>query len=63
MGSGVSSLASASHRKHKGGHGHTGGGKKRWGGQAVLVLVGVRLGLDNVNPLYYDNIKVSTIRT
>jgi hypothetical protein len=29
-----------------------------WGGRAVLVLVGIRLGLDGVNPVYYDTIKV-----
>ncbi|KAI0320566.1 hypothetical protein OF83DRAFT_1258250 [Amylostereum chailletii] len=28
-----------------------------WGGRAVLVLIGVRLGLDGVNPIYYDTIK------
>lgn len=32
--------------------------KPRWGGRAVLVLVGVRLGIDGVNPIYYDTIKV-----
>jgi cysteine protease ATG4 len=30
-----------------------------WGGRAVLVLIGIRLGLDGVNPVYYDSIKVS----
>ncbi|KAL7413724.1 peptidase family C54-domain-containing protein [Mrakia frigida] len=30
---------------------------KRWGGRAVLVLVGVRLGLDGVNPIYYESVK------
>lgn len=29
-----------------------------WGNQAVLILVGARLGLDNVNPIYYDSVKV-----
>ncbi|KAI0259535.1 hypothetical protein BC834DRAFT_943164 [Gloeopeniophorella convolvens] len=29
----------------------------RWGGRAVVVLIGVRLGLDGVNPIYYDTIK------
>ncbi|KAI0311798.1 peptidase family C54-domain-containing protein, partial [Amylostereum chailletii] len=28
-----------------------------WGGRAVLVLISVRLGLDGVNPIYYDMIK------
>ncbi|KAI0042006.1 hypothetical protein FA95DRAFT_1564791 [Auriscalpium vulgare] len=28
-----------------------------WGGRAVIVLIGVRLGLDGVNPIYYDTIK------
>jgi cysteine protease ATG4 len=31
---------------------------KQWGGNAVLVLIGLRLGLDGVNPIYYDTIKV-----
>lgn len=30
-----------------------------WGDQAVLILIGIRLGVDGVNPLYYDSIKVS----
>jgi len=30
-----------------------------WGDKAVLVLVGLRLGLDGVNPIYYESIKVS----
>jgi cysteine protease ATG4 len=29
-----------------------------WGERAVLVLVGIRLGLDGVNPIYYETIKV-----
>lgn len=28
-----------------------------WGGKAVLILIGIRLGLDGVNPIYYDSIK------
>ena len=32
---------------------------RRWGDKAVLILVGLRLGLDGVNPIYYDSIKVS----
>ncbi|OCH89815.1 hypothetical protein OBBRIDRAFT_793889 [Obba rivulosa] len=28
-----------------------------WGDRAVLVLIGIRLGLDGVNPIYYDTIK------
>jgi hypothetical protein len=34
--------------------------RKRWGSQAVLVLVGIRLGLENVNPIYHENVKVRT---
>ena len=30
----------------------------RWGGRAVLVLVGIRLGIDGVNPIYYEGVKV-----
>ena len=32
----------------------------KWGDRAVLILVGIRLGLDGVNPIYHDSIKVST---
>ncbi|CAK9779370.1 hypothetical protein CC85DRAFT_288674 [Cutaneotrichosporon oleaginosum] len=31
--------------------------RSSWGNQAVLILVATRLGLDNVNPIYYDSIK------
>ncbi|THH09782.1 hypothetical protein EW146_g8585 [Bondarzewia mesenterica] len=34
-----------------------------WGDRAVLVLIGIRLGLDGVNPIYYDTIKASTLYT
>ncbi|WVQ80335.1 hypothetical protein IAT38_002440 [Cryptococcus sp. DSM 104549] len=30
---------------------------KKWGDKAVLILVGIRLGLDGVNPIYYESIK------
>lgn len=30
-----------------------------WGGSGVLILAGVRLGMQGVNPLYHDSIKVS----
>ena len=29
-----------------------------WGQRPVLVLIGIRLGLQGVNPIYYDAIKV-----
>ena len=29
------------------------------GDRAVLVLIGIRLGIEGVNPLYYNTIKVS----
>jgi hypothetical protein len=29
-----------------------------WGDRGVLILIGIRLGLDGVNPIYYDTIKV-----
>jgi cysteine protease ATG4 len=29
-----------------------------WGSKAVLVLVGLRLGLDGVNPIYHESVKV-----
>ena len=28
-------------------------------GRPVLVLIGLRLGIDGVNPIYYDSVKVS----
>ncbi len=31
-----------------------------WGQRPVLVLVGIRLGLDGVNPIYYNSIKVTS---
>jgi len=31
--------------------------KMGWGSRGVLVLIGLRLGLDGVNPIYYDTIK------
>ncbi|KIP05763.1 hypothetical protein PHLGIDRAFT_107790 [Phlebiopsis gigantea 11061_1 CR5-6] len=42
---------------------HTGLGSPRrhtrrvWGDRAVLILIGHRLGLDGVNPIYYDTLK------
>jgi len=32
----------------------------KWGDRAVLVLVATRLGLEGVNPVYYENLKVCT---
>ena len=32
--------------------------KTTWGDRPVLLLLGVRLGIDRVNPVYYDTIKV-----
>lgn len=29
-----------------------------WGERPVLLLIGLRLGLDGVNPIYYETIKV-----
>lgn len=31
----------------------------QWGDRAVLVLIGLRLGLEGVHPTYYETIKVS----
>ncbi|KAG8850156.1 Cysteine protease atg4 [Tulasnella sp. 330] len=33
------------------------GSNSKWGGRAVLVLIGIRLGIDGVNPVYYNSIK------
>ena len=30
-----------------------------WGSRAVLILIGIRLGLDGVNPIYHDSLKVN----
>lgn len=30
----------------------------KWGNKAVLILIGLRLGLDGVNPMYHETIKV-----
>ncbi|KZT53447.1 hypothetical protein CALCODRAFT_501124 [Calocera cornea HHB12733] len=31
--------------------------KEEWGDRAVLILIGLRLGIDCVNPIYYDSVK------
>ncbi len=36
-------------------------GQSRWGQKAVLVLAGIRLGLDGVNPIYYESLKVRQV--
>jgi cysteine protease ATG4 len=36
---------------------------KSWGTRGVLVLIGTRLGIDGVNPVYYEAIKASCFRT
>ncbi|KZT40431.1 hypothetical protein SISSUDRAFT_1031980 [Sistotremastrum suecicum HHB10207 ss-3] len=33
------------------------GGEKKWGDRGVLVLIGIRLGIEGVNPIYYDCLK------
>jgi cysteine protease ATG4 len=33
--------------------------KLPWGDKPVLVLIGVKLGIEGVNPVYYECIKVS----
>jgi cysteine protease ATG4 len=32
--------------------------KSKWGNTTVLVLIGIRLGIDSVNPIYYETVKV-----
>ena len=52
------SLPTSGHHYHQ--HHHHGRTTAiEWGGRAVLVLVGIRHGLDCVNPVYYDTIKVT----
>ena len=36
---------------------------KSWGNRGVLVLIGTRLGIDGVNPVYYEAIKARCFRT
>lgn len=36
-------------------HGHA--RPMEWGDRAVLILIGIRLGIEGVNPLYYNTIK------
>ena len=48
------SLASGASKRGKGGH-------RRWGKKAVLVLVNIRLGIDGVNPVYHESVKVSRL--
>lgn len=33
-----------------------------WGHQPVLLLLGIRLGIDGVNPIYYETIKVCKLK-
>jgi cysteine protease ATG4 len=54
----VSTAASLSSGLSSGLSRRTKAARRKWGGQAVLVLVGVRLGLDSVNPVYHDSVKV-----
>ena len=37
---------------------HTGNATNTWGDRPVLLLLGIRLGIEGVNPIYYDTIKV-----
>lgn len=34
-----------------------GQGPPKWGNRPVLILVGIRLGIDGVNPIYYESVK------
>ena len=36
--------------------------RKSWGNRGVLVLIGTRLGIGGVNPVYYEAIKASPSR-
>ena len=35
-------------------------GPTKWGNRPVLILVGIRLGIEGVNPIYYESVKVSS---
>ncbi|KAK7049890.1 Cysteine protease atg4 [Paramarasmius palmivorus] len=52
-GSGGSSFAASSIGRRR--HNPT---TKSWGDRPVLLLLGIRLGLDGVNPIYYDTIRI-----
>ncbi|KAJ3994753.1 cysteine protease [Lentinula boryana] len=47
----------ASHGSASGSYPRRGAVHTYWGDRPVLVLFGIRLGLDGVNPIYYDTIK------
>ena len=38
---------------------HAGHSTTTWGHKPVLLLLGIRLGIDGVNPIYYETIKVN----
>jgi cysteine protease ATG4 len=48
----------ASHGDHSSRRRHNGDSTTAWGDRPVLLLLGIRLGIDGVNPVYYDTIKV-----
>ncbi|KAJ7433638.1 hypothetical protein B0H11DRAFT_757814 [Mycena galericulata] len=57
--------SSHGHGARSSSHGHGGHGKdgkkpetRAWGDRPVLLLLGIRLGLDGVNPIYYETIKL-----
>ncbi|KAJ6600231.1 hypothetical protein B0H10DRAFT_2320514 [Mycena sp. CBHHK59/15] len=55
-----SSAASVSSHGHSSSHGSgskKGKESKKWGDRPVLLLLGIRLGLDGVNSIYYETIK------
>ncbi|KAF8654308.1 hypothetical protein AX16_003536 [Volvariella volvacea WC 439] len=47
----------ASHGKHSSVRSTKKHGKTVWGDQPVLLLFGIRLGINGVNPIYYDTVK------
>ena len=60
MGTGASSPASKRTRGHRHNDNHRQSMVgSAWGQRPVLVLIGVRLGISGVNPIYYDAVKVS----
>jgi cysteine protease ATG4 len=54
----LASNASSASKTSSGKHGKKHHAPLKWGDRPVLVLLGIRLGIDGVNPIYYNSVKV-----